>query len=469
RRLAEAEAAVTAGDALLGLEKAELLAEEAQAVAYWPVIAESLLLKARFESSLERSELADTSLAQALEAAQAAGHARVAASAFVYRVRVAGYQQADFDRGQRYAQYAEAALSHLGQPQELAALLAGHRGAIFFEQGRFPEALEAHVDALELWTEARGPEDPKTGVALTRVGDVLLETGDLKAAAARYEAALEIARRQYGETHPQSARLFSRTGRVLMKQGESTRARGFFEQALAASRATLPPDHPYLATSLSYLAQALVAAGDYEEAMDNYRQALAVLEAAEKPDPRRLSAVLSGLARTSSSTNDYAQAARFYGRALELRKEVYGDGHVLVGEAVFNLGEVAQNQGDFERALSFFRQSLDIWRRAAPDDGFLIAAALTGVAEALLGLGDSAAALPRLEQALGLHPQGREAEFVATTQFALARALVAEGRESVRARELAEGALEGFRGGRALSGEDAREVEQWLETHFAGR
>ncbi|MEO1087235.1 MAG: tetratricopeptide repeat-containing protein kinase family protein, partial [Acidobacteriota bacterium] len=185
RRLASAEARLATGDATSGLGRTKSLVDEAEALGYWPTVAEALLLKARFEERLNQPEAADLSLERTLDAAQAGGHDRVAAAAFVHRVRVVGYQRADFERGERYARHADAALTHLGQPQELRAHLDGNLGAVLFEQGRFEDALTAHRAALAAWIDARGAEAPQVGVALARVGDVLLEKGELKPAAER--------------------------------------------------------------------------------------------------------------------------------------------------------------------------------------------------------------------------------------------------------------------------------------------
>ena len=465
RRLASAEVLLSSTDSSAVRAPLEELVKEAEALGYWPLTAEVLLFKGRLEKSLGQPEAADESLGHALEAAQAGGHNRVAAAAFVDRVWVAGYQQADFSRSERYAQQAEAALSHLGQSQELTATLAGNWGVVLTEKGRFEEALAAHQNALEVWSSARGPEDTRTGVALARVGDVLLETGALEEAGEHFTAALDIARRQYGETHPLTARLMTKVGTVWMERGDAVAARGYFQQALAVARATRAADHPFLATSLAYLGHALVAVGAYPEATSHYREALAILEAATTPDPRRIAAVVSGLANAAYSTEDYDEASRGYARVLELRRSVYGDEHPTVADAAFNLGEIAKEQGNPKAALTRYRQALAIWEQTMPDNGFRIAAGLTGVGEALVDLGDAASALPLLERALALHPAGRAGEFLATTQFSLARAIAEQGGDLTRARELATAALEGFATSRASAAKHIEAVEEWLAKH----
>ena len=465
RRLASAEVLLSSPDSSTVQAPLGELVQEAEALGYWPLTAEVLLFKGRLEKSLGRPEAADESLGRALEAAQAGGHNRVAAAAFVHRVWVAGYQQADFSRGERYAQQAEAALSHLGQTQELAATLAGNWGVVLTEKGRFKEALAAHKNALEVWSSVRGPEDTRTGVAVARVGDVLLETGALEEAGEHFTAALDIARRQYGETHPLTARHMTKVGTVLMERGDAAAALEYFQQALAVARTTRSADHPFLATSLAYLGHALVAVGSYSEATSNYREALAILEAAPKPDPRRIAAVVSGLAHAAYSTENYDEASRIYARVLKLRRSVYGDEHPAVADAAFNLGEIAKEQGDPEAALIRYRQALAIWEQTMPDNGFRIAAGLTGVGEALVDLGDAASALPLLERALDLHPSGRAGEFLATTQFSLARAIAEQGGDLTRAHALATAALEGFATSRASAAKHIDAVEEWLAKH----
>ncbi|MEM6797738.1 MAG: hypothetical protein AAF725_27465, partial [Acidobacteriota bacterium] len=73
-----------------------------------------------------------------------------------------------------------------------------------------------------------------------------------------------------------------------------------------------------------------------------------------------------------------------------------------------------------------------------------------------------AEALQALEEAQRLLPEGRESEYLAAIQFAIARALLAADREPGRARALAGAAREGFARGRASARDQVEAVDQWL-------
>ncbi|MEM7353541.1 MAG: serine/threonine-protein kinase, partial [Acidobacteriota bacterium] len=467
RRLATVEALLLTGDYAAGYQRATELVVTAEALSYWPLTAEALLLRGRFEIFLDRPRAADASLGSALEAAQAGGHDRVAAEAFVRQVRVAGYQQADFPRGERYARQAEATLARLNRPDDLSAVLAGNRGALLAEQGHFAGALAEHRRALAIRLQKQGPQHPQTSVTLTRIGDVLRRQDDLALAADHYRQALEINRQQVGEEHPYTARLLSKVGKILLAQGDAAGAREHFERALTGSRQTLEPDHPYIVTPLTYLAQALVAQGAYEEAIERYHEALAILEGNANPDPRRLAVVLSGVGRAASAAGDPDQAEASYRRALAQRQQVYGDTHPAVAETAFNLGEIAKSQGRFDAALELYQRALAIWQATQPDNAFRLAIGQTGVGQALLESGRPHEALPILEQALALQPAGHDPEFLATTQFALARALDAVGGDPQRARDLAYAARDSHAEGRAEARAELDRVEAWLRDRGA--
>ncbi len=463
--LAAARARLGAGDFDAGLAQAQRLVGSAEATGYLPLIAEALLLQARFEEALVQPEPASATLQRALEAASAGGHSRAVAEAFVRWARIAGYQQNDAAQGDAYAALAAAAVDQLSEQDALAAALADHRGLLRFQQGDYAGALENHQTALAIRQRTNGADEPAVARTLTRIGNAHLENGELTSADEHFARALDIRRRHLGAQHPEIARLLSQLGSVALERGELDLALERFERARTITEQSLAADHPDRATPLTYLGHALVAAGRHAEAITHYRLAQSLLEQAFGPDDPRLAVVASGLGGAAVVIADYPAARDGYETALRLRSSAFGDDHPAVAEIAFNLGEVAKRQGRHRDALARFRQALAVWDRPQSDNGFLIGVALTGVGESLLSTGSPRQASTALERALTLLPADRNPKFLAKAQFALARVLADLGGDPIRAAALASAARDGFEAAGPTAQSERITVEAWLADH----
>jgi tetratricopeptide (TPR) repeat protein len=122
-----------------------------------------------------------------------------------------------------------------------------------------------------------------------------------------------------------------------------------------------------------------------------------------------------------------------------------------VGQTLLSLGRYAE-------ALEVYREALARQLRVLkPGDGYL-QYSYDGVGQALLGLGRAREAIPPLQQAVAF--EASQPEDLAESGFALARALVADGR-GAEARFEAQRARERFT--QAGKAPRAAEVLTWLE------
>jgi hypothetical protein len=135
----------------------------------------------------------------------------------------------------------------------------------------------------------------------------------------------------------------------------------------------------------------------------------------------------------------------------------------MLGECLDGLADAIAELGEYERAVKLHERALAIKEKTVRPDNPSLLYPLLGLAEALLKVGQPARATPLLERALGLPSTGYEAD-VAAVQFALARALVAEGRDPGRARTLAVQARDTYARTATLPAEKQNldDVEKWL-------
>jgi Tfp pilus assembly protein PilF len=152
-------------------------------------------------------------------------------------------------------------------------------------------------------------------------------------------------------------------------------------------------------------------------------------------------------------------------RAQEIFTRACGAGSPSIALILSNRGEYLVALGRHDEAIAAFRGALGRWEPQLGVEHPFLAHPLTGLGLAHLAAGRPADALPPLERALRLR-EAREpdANMVAETRFALAKALWSAGTDRARARRLAEQARDTYLRDRARAS-SVTEVSMWLLAH----
>ena len=195
------------------------------------------------------------------------------------------------------------------------------------------------------------------------------------------------------------------------------RSRHLLEQAMAIKEGELGKNHPDVARSANSLAWALTELGHADQALPFADQAVAIL--ALDPDSVALS---------------FARNNR--------------------GDALNALGRYSEAEPEYREALRIMSAQLG-------PTNYKVAFPMHGLGEARMGVGDAAGAAGYLDTALKLkQQQDPDPISIAETQFALARALIASGKDAARARALAIAARDAFAAHEQAKKE--RDVVTWL-------
>ncbi len=180
-------------------------------------------------------------------------------------------------------------------------------GAVAFEHARYPDALRAFTQMLEIETSVRAPGSLDVAVAHNNVGETLL----------------------------------------IM--GRATEARGHLQVALAGMRAHVEPTDLRLAFPLKALAELSLAKGEIDAAASMLEEALAVHEHASS-HPREHARTQWVLARTRAAQ----------GRATDARR--------LAEQALATLAELDRAHGSGTSPSQDERDAIAAWLAATVDD-----------------------------------------------------------------------------------------------------
>ncbi len=422
--LAEAIALYQAGKVREGLAIVLAAGKEAARIDYPPLRAELEFWSGRLYSSLHNVSAAEASLHRAIEAAAEARDDRMRAQATIALARVVGYQRALYDHGMEIGRLAKADVMRAGQDPVLRSRLLEQLGIILSRQGKFDEAHRHLSLALEIGKDAPG-------------------VGQLDAAS-----------------------ILNKLANVQVEQGHYEEARQTHERSLVILKKALGPDHPRVALSLHTIGRVLFHLNRFAEAKETMLQSIAVFEGAFGPDYYYISNTLINLGKCLDKLGLYQESRQAFERALVIGEKVYSIDHPKLGYALHGMGELLKSQGLCREALPYYRRALVVWQKAHGKDHILVAHPMTGLGTCLVEVKRFGPAVKILEQALAIRiAKPRDAHDTAETRFALARALLAGGKDRRRAFRLAEKAREVY----AIAGESKQAefdtVLAWLHRH----
>jgi tetratricopeptide (TPR) repeat protein len=427
-RIAEARVLWTAGRYADGLPAAAGAVAAAARSGYPPVHAEALRLRALLEDSAGRTEAAEASLFETLEAAEKGRHDALAVRAWTDLVWIVGFRDRRFDEAQRWARLAGASLTRLGgaaENPEMAADLKSNLGGVLDLQGDHERGLALQLEALALYEQTLGPDHPDTGRTLNRIGNAYYQMQRYGEAFAAYGRALEQSRRTLGPQHPTVAVRLGNIALVLDGQGRYEESLATQLQALAIEEKALGPGHPRLSITHDNLSSLLLAMKRPGDALGHARQALAIEEANPDATAADLGASVENVAEALLELGRHGEALHHNQRALALFRRELGPGHAWTALAESTHGRILQAQGRPAEAVAPLRRAL-----------------AGGFAE---GRGET--------------PEG------AAARFALARALWDSGGDRAEALALAREARAALS---RVRGRGMPEVDDWLRSRAPG-
>ena len=414
-RLAEARAAGWTRKHADGLAIVEEVIPEAKALAYRPLLAETMVVRGELEDAGGDYEAARASLQEGLWLADACRDDALLARAMSALMVVLGERQAKFDEALRWRPHADAVVMRAGEGTTVHATLLGAVGTTLARSGRTSEALPVLTQALALTERLFAPDDRVVLDAVRDLGNAHLFHGQAREAQALYRRALTIAEETYGPHHPEIARLALNLGGAHLSVHESDPAQVHLERALAISEAALGPDHPELSPVLSNLGTLLANRGEFRGARPLIVRAIAIDERTLRPDHPDLATSLLSLAQIDAALGDLASARALLRRCLEIRERSFNASHPLVAEVLLELG------------------GLELADDAAPAAQVWLERALTIVDGATEGANPLLPPQVRytLAKTLRLTGAGRRADALAEAALAEFRALDSEGTERV--------------------------------------
>ncbi|MBC7976527.1 MAG: tetratricopeptide repeat protein, partial [Myxococcales bacterium] len=355
-------------------------------------------------------------------------------------------------------------LGHANDPRRIEAERA--RGKLQLTAGDARAALGTLTSALTSAEALWGKADPRLIPILHDRSAVFGRLSQSKPAVADGERALELGIAAWGSEYPGIAKARRLLGLLYIEQlGDVPRGEKQLLLARQLYSAQLGPDSVDVGGCEHALSQARLYRGDYAKALEHAERADQIYAARLGAQHPRRAEVLVAVGVLRFLRKDFLGSLDAYEAAYPIMRAALGDAHNHVAILLSNTGETLLALDRGEAAVVDFTRALDILKRSLGRDHVDLALPLKGLGLARLSRRQYAEALVALDQALALRTRSAAAndpQEVAEIQWALARTLRGLGRERGRARELAESALDTYRGLGSESAPQVQEILQWL-------
>jgi tetratricopeptide (TPR) repeat protein len=509
--LVRARTLAEAGEVPAAAALARRAREEAEALAWPPLLVEARVLVGTLAAEQGELALAEEELTAAFHAARTLDMSGVAVDSASLLAKVVGGMRDRPEEGLEWARHAEAAAERIpGDGRLRRALLRTRMASVHSARGEPERAMTLLEEAVLLYEEVLGAEHPHLGYALDQMAIVersrdryaearalidrglrirtaalgpdhpdvlqgreslaalLRETGRLAEARAIFEDLLERRRRTSGARSVASAKMLSSLATTLFLQGEYADAAEYAAKSMRLQGEIYGRESTQYANELNTMAAIRRKRGENEEARRMFEEVLDLRERTLGPDHPSVTDAAMNVADAMRATGDLEGAEALLEATLVTQRRVLGDEHRAVALAVHNLANLRLQRGAHARAMAGFAEAIALMEGSIGPEHPYLAYPLTGLGTARVATGDPEAAIEPLERALALRTaQASSADERRETRSALADALWQSGRDRTRAVEVAQEALADAR----EAGDTDRIVEcaAWLSEHATTR
>lgn len=466
--LEEAASHKFSGDYVEGSRLAQAVVDEARVLAYDPFTGEALRTLASFATRSGDNETARDLYLEAFEVAATARDDAGAAQAAADLLYVLGSQLRAPEAAEAWTTVGATMIKRAGLSERAPeATLHNAVGNVAFSQADYDRALTEFSTARDIWESVPGDYPIDLGFVFSNIGAVQATLGRYGEARDQHLRALQIRQETFGPEHPDVAMSLGNLGIVAFRVGDMAAARDYQERALAIKRATLPPGHPSLGATAMNLGLVLSRMGELDEAIETFEESVEIRTASLGPEHPDVAAAVSSLADAYSRKGGRdEEAEELHRRALAIQKKTLGPDHPAVAGSLQNLSAALLKMGRPEEAAPLVEQALAIFTEALGPDHEAVAMCRLTLSHAYEASGRPEAALEAAERAVATAERGgREGVDVALAQVHLGQLRWRTGKDRAAARTLVEAAAAKMAETPDREPEAQAEVEAWLQAN----
>jgi tetratricopeptide (TPR) repeat protein len=237
-----------------------------------------------------------------------------------------------------------------------------HAARVSEERGDFADAERILLIALND-AASFGPDDPRKGLILYRLGSVYHSQGRYLNAETCYRNAIQVWKRVPGTDALPLTQSMRNLAALYLETGQYSKAEHLGLESLLTTVETTRPDSSLLAGLTGTLGALASAKGEYREAETHYRRALALWEKLA-PNSRERLQILVDLGILYYEQARYTEARTCYERALVVAENVAPRDRLTEVILLANMGTLELKTHRSAEATVFYKKALALGESA---------------------------------------------------------------------------------------------------------
>ncbi|RMZ45428.1 hypothetical protein AFCA_012081 [Aspergillus flavus] len=230
----------------------------------------------------------------------------------------------------------------------------------YWKQGRWKEAEELEIQVIEIRRQVLGPEHPDTLTSMANLASTYWKQGRWKEAEELEILVLEIRKQVLGPEHPDTLTSMANLASTYRDQGRWKEAEELEILVLELYKQVLGPEHPDTLTSMANLASTYRNQGRWKEAEELEILVLELRKQVLGPEHPETLTSMANLASTYWKQGRWKEAEELEILVLELRKQVLGLEHPDTLISIANLASTYRNQGRWKKAEELGMQEMEL-------------------------------------------------------------------------------------------------------------
>lgn len=458
-RISQLNARYNAGKYKEAIEEGQELVEEARELGYRPVIAEALRLYG--DASESADDLGLDEQREAFLIALEVGHDELATKQAFSIAYLYGADLEKFEEAENWLAIGESLATRTGKDPTQHGSAVNTRAVMASHQGKDDEARKGFEQLIEI---ARKPDQPRHQLATSigNLGSFLAGRGELSKARQLIAEAVEVGTEVYGSKHPALLNWKANLGAISIMEGDLEAGRVHLEDVLGLQEEVFGEESPSVANTLGNLAIVYRRMGDEPKAERMHRRTLAIREKSLGPEHPSVSDAMRNLASAIMEQGRHEEALEILERALAISTKAFGPDHANVSDAHGGMAQVLAKMDRHDEALEHAKLCLDIIQAKHEDEHSDLLEPLIIYGVRLNEVERWKDARAALERAVKIAETAEgDPRLLADARFALAKSLVAL-RKNVRAKDLAQVALDYYASQGETEDDNRKDVEKWL-------
>jgi tetratricopeptide (TPR) repeat protein len=362
-----------------GLGLARAACAEAQSIGHKALLAEALALRGELENEADEPS-ADATLHEALRLATELGHESVVADVATTFAIISGREERFLD-AEHWIDLAMAANSRSGGTRTREGRLINLRGFVEMHTGKREEAREHFAQAASMLEDESHTPTSEGMRARANVGLVYWDEGRYDEALAVYRQVVADRERLLGPEDPVIPVMSFNVALLLLRLEQPAEVRPILERAIATRLALAGEKDVSLNVWRIVLAEAERELGDMATAASRCAQAYTALQQRYGDDHSEVAAAVECTADVLRAEGRHAEAAPLYARVLATLKKKVGAQSTEYLDALHAAGMDRLEAGDDAAAVLLEEEATT--RGARESDAIDLADARFGLARAL--------------------------------------------------------------------------------------